>query len=56
MNTQPGFQQVFPWVNGFQSALTSLLPPDPLPNWDDRIDEPHPETLGLHLLASYKVK
>ena len=53
MNTQHGIQQVFPWVNGFQTPLTSLLPADPLPDWDSRSSEPHPEVIGLTVKAVY---
>lgn len=56
MNTQPGIQQVFPWVNGFQAPLTSLMAPDPPPSWDERSNEAHPEAIGLKTLAIYRVK
>lgn len=55
ISTQPGIQQVFPWVNGFQAPLTSLMAPDPLPSWDER-EEPRPEAIGLKTLAIYRVK
>ena len=57
MNTQNnGIQQVFPWVNGFQAPLTSLMAPAPLPDWDARSSEPHPEVIGLVLKSVTRLK
>lgn len=59
MNTQPGTQLVFPWMNGYtvQNALQSIKQvPDPLPPWDERSNEPHPEVIGLRVLSVVKVK
>lgn len=57
MNTQPGLQLQFSFMAplGIQSALQSTKQvPDPLPDWDARSSEPHPEVIGLHLIAVYQ--
>lgn len=52
MRLQPGEQTSFPWLGEFQPELAPIdNTPEPLLEFT-----PDPEAIGLHLVASYKVK